>query len=68
VSAERQDVQQFEIDEAIRMIRDDFGDGKIDAACMEREIDLALRGRRGECGYLSIFAPPRLDRQKQMLR
>jgi hypothetical protein len=57
VSAERRDVQEFEVDQAIRMIRADFAADKIDAECMEREIDLALRGLRGESGYLAMFAP-----------
>jgi hypothetical protein len=55
------EVQEFEINEAIVMIREDFGAGKIDAECMEREIDFALRGLVGESNYLSPFPPPALD-------
>jgi hypothetical protein len=57
VSAERRDVQEFEVNEAIRQIRADFAADKIDAECMEREIELALRGAVDECQYLSPFAP-----------
>jgi hypothetical protein len=57
VTAERRDVQEFEVNEAIAMIREDFASGRIDAECMEREIDFALRGMRGASQYLPLFRP-----------
>lgn len=51
------EVQEFEVNEAIRQIRADFAADRIDAECMEREIDFALRGLRGESKYLALFAP-----------
>jgi hypothetical protein len=62
VTAERRDVQEFEIDEAIRQIHADFAADKIDAECMEREIDFAMRGLRSESSYLSIFAMPNMEK------
>lgn len=68
VTAERPDVQRFEIDEAIGMIREDFAADKIDADCMEREIGFALRGLRDECQYLSPFPRPGPDRLEKVNR
>jgi hypothetical protein len=55
-------VEEFEINEAILQIRADFAADKIDAECMEREIDFALRGLRSESNYLSIFGMPNMEK------
>lgn len=62
VTAERADVEQFEIDFAIEQIRADFAADKITAECMEREIDFALRGLRHQSNYLSIFGMPKMEK------
>jgi hypothetical protein len=68
VTAELPPVQEFEVNEAITQIREDFGMGKIDAACMEREIDFALRGLRDQCQYLSPFPRPGPDQLEKVPR
>lgn len=55
-------VQEFEVEEALALIREDYGRGMIDASCMEREIDFALRGLRDQSAYLSMFGHPQMER------